>query len=191
MALHDHPIRLTYDDYLRIPEDGRRHEILDGEHYLTPAPSRRHQAVSIRLASRLHFFVEEHRLGEVYAAPFDVILSPCDIVEPDVLFVSEQRLSLMTEGNLQGAPDLVVEILSPGTRQVDLGLKLERYEIFGVLEYWLVDEDRETVTVYRLEGERFERAAELSAQEVLLTPLLPGLELQLATPNAIWGASSS
>jgi Uma2 family endonuclease len=179
MALHDRPVRLTYKDYLDIPEDGRRHEILDGEHFVTPAPSRRHQAVSIRLSSILHLFVDEHGLGEVYAAPFDVVLSNHDIVEPDVLFVSAQRLSHMTEGNFQGAPDLVVEILSPGTRRVDLGLKLERYEAFGVLEYWLVDPDGETVTVHRLEEGGFGKAVALDADDVLTTPLLPGLKLRL------------
>jgi Uma2 family endonuclease len=179
MALHNRPARLTYDDYLLFPDDGRRHEILDGEHYATSSPSRRHQAVSIRLSSRLHLFVDEHALGEVYSARLCVVLSAHDIVEPDLLFVSRPRLPLFTEWNFQGAPDLIAEILSDSTRSVDEGIKRDRYEAAGVQEYWLVDPDRETVTVYRLKGERFEMAAELSRQDVLATPLLPGLEVRL------------
>ncbi len=179
MALHDRPVRLNYDDYLHFPEDGRRHEILDGEHYVTASPSTRHQDVSVQLTTFLNLFIREHRLGKLYSAPTDVVLSDHDVVVPDLVFISKARRAMVTSSSIQGAPDLVVEILSPGTRRIDLGIKLERYESFGVREYWLVDPLRETVAVYRLEGERFERAAELTASDVLVTPLLPGLELQL------------
>jgi Uma2 family endonuclease len=181
MALHDRPTRLTYDDFVLFPEDGLRHEILDGEHYVSASPYLRHQAVSMSLSSLLGPFIRSHGIGQLFAAPTDVLLSRHDIVEPDLVFVSTERLQILTEKNIQGAPDLVVEILSGSTKRVDQGLKLERYERFGVQEYWIADSDRNTLTIYRLEGERFQNIATLSAEaeDVLQTPLLPGLEIRL------------
>lgn len=181
MALHDRPIRLGYDDYILFPEDGQRHEILDGEHYVTPAPYLRHQAVSMRLSGALQPYIEENRLGELFAAPTDVLLSPHDIVQPDLVFVSSQRSLILTERDVQGAPDLVIEILSEGTRRVDQGKKLDRYERAGVQEYWVLDPARNTVAVYRLHEEHYRQAALLRAEagDVLVTPLLPGLEIRL------------
>lgn len=181
MALHDRPIRLTYEDFLQIPEDGRRHEILDGEHYVSAAPYLKHQSVSMQLAVALGLFIRANRLGRLWTAPVDVLLSPHDIVEPDLVFVSQERLGILTERNIQGAPDLIIEILSRSTRRIDLGLKREIYERSGVQEYWLVDPDRETVTVHRLENGHYRTAAELTASDDsrLTTPLLPGLELRV------------
>jgi Uma2 family endonuclease len=182
MALRDLelPRKLTYEDYVLIPEDGQRHEILDGEHYVTPAPFIRHQSISSKLHSRLGPFIEKHRLGELLAAPTDVVLSPHDVAQPDLLFVSQERAAILTEANVQGAPDLVIEILSNRTRRRDERLKLERYDRFGVLEYWIVDLERRVVKVYRRDGGRLHLAAEPSAGDILTTPLLPGLEIPLA-----------
>ena len=172
--------KLTYDDYLRIPEDGQRHEILDGEHYVTASPFFPHQFSAGRLHLRLGGFVEERDLGVVLFAPFDVLLSAHDVVQPDLLFISKERAGIITRANAQGAPDLVVEILSKSTRMRDEGLKLERYDLFGVREYWLIDTDRRTAKIYRREGGRLRLAAELSVEDVLTSPLLPGLEIRLA-----------
>jgi Uma2 family endonuclease len=182
MAVHDRPVRLTYDDYLLFPEDGLRHEILDGEHYVTPSPSLKHQTVSRRLMLSLGLFVETNKLGEVFSAPTDVVLSFHDIAVPDLVYVSRARLSILTEANIQGAPDLVVEILSKSTRKVDQGIKFERYETLGVQEYWLADPFQRAVTVYRLDEGHFREAALLFAdrEDVLNTPLIPGLEIRLA-----------
>ena len=182
MALHDLRRKLTYEDYLLIPEDGRRHEILEGEHYVTPAPFLRHQRISIRLSSRLFFFADRHRLGEVFTAPADVILSRHDVVQPDILFISNERAGIATKKNVQGAPDLVVEILSESTRRRDERIKLEIYERLGVDEYWTLDPDRRTTKVYRRDGDRLVLAAGLSADagDVLTSPLLPGLEIRLS-----------
>ena len=182
MAVRDTARRkLTYEDYVLFPEDGQRHEIIDGEHYVSPAPSTKHQRTSMRLSSRLHVFAEEHRLGEVFPAPTDVLLSRYDIVQPDILFLSKERSEILTEKNIQGAPDLVVEILSDRTRRLDEGLKHGRYELFGVREYWIVDPMADQVHVYRAEGEGFKKTAELSAEaeDILTTPLLPGFEIPL------------
>ncbi|HXO29295.1 MAG TPA: Uma2 family endonuclease [Thermoanaerobaculia bacterium] len=179
------PVRLTYADLRRLPDDGMRHELIDGEHYVTPAPRPKHQRVSGRLHLRLGAFLEEHPLGRVYYAPLDVVLTDFDCVEPDLLYVSrecEQRQ--MTEDYLEGAPDLVVEILSPSTKRFDQGVKHRLYERFGVSEYWIVDPEQESVSVYRQEDDRLQLTEELfrrggTSVPVLSTPLLPGLAIPL------------
>jgi len=179
------PVRLTYADLCRLPDDGMRHELIDGEHYVTPAPRPKHQRVSGRLHLRLGTFLENHPLGRVYYAPLDVVLTDFDCVEPDLLYVSREReRRQMTEKYLEGAPDLVVEILSPSTKQVDQGVKHRLYERFLVKEYWIVDPEKETVKVYRQEDDRLQLCEELSRQggmsvSVLTTPLLPGLAIPL------------
>lgn len=181
MALPDLRPKLTYEDYVHFPEDGMRHEILDGEHYVSAAPTRKHQRVSMRLGSRLHVFVDERALGEVYAAPFDVFLSLHDVAQPDLLFVSNRRAAILNDKNAQGAPDLVVEIVSPRTRNQDEGLKRERYGLLGVDEYWMVYPDRRAAKIYRREGGRLVLSEALSAAagDILTTPLLPGLAIPL------------
>lgn len=169
---------LTYEDYLLFPDD-RRIEILDGKRYDQDSPPTKHQSVLLQLATAVHEFARSQRLGQVLMARFCVVLSPHDVVEPDMIFVSRQRRSLFTEQNFQGAPDLIVEVLSDRTRQVDEGVKRERYEALGVLEYWLVDPDRRGLTVYRLDGDHYQEFAKLTADNALQTPLLPGLELKL------------
>ncbi len=182
MAIRDTAHRkLTYEDYVLIPDDGRRHEILDGEHYVTAAPYPRHQAILGELHLWIGNFLRQNRLGRVFFAPVDVLLSKHDIVQPDLLFLSNERLTALTEKNVQGAPDLVVEVLSDSTRRIDEGLKLERYELLEVREYWTVDPSRNVVRVYRRSGDRLRKEAELTAAagELLTTPLLPGLEIPL------------
>jgi Uma2 family endonuclease len=180
MAIRDTARRkLTYEDYVLFPEDGQRHEIIDGEHYVSPAPTPKHQRVSMRLSIRVGGFVEQHRLGEVFASPIDVLLSRHDILQPDLLFISNERAAILKDKNVQGAPDLVVEILSESTRKLDERIKLARYELLGVSEYWIVDPLADRVYVFRPEGESFRKAAELSGEDVLTTPLLPGLEIPL------------
>ena len=175
-------VRLTYDDYVLIPEDGQRHEIIDGEHYVSPAPTLKHQEVLLELSLALGNFIKAHRLGKLYMAPVDVVLSFYDVVQPDLVFISKERLHILTRKNIQGGPDLAIEILSDGTRRVDEGIKHSTYERFGVKEYWLVDPDQETVAVHRLEGGQFRKITDLATGkgDVLVTPLLPGLEIRLA-----------
>ncbi len=175
-------VRLTYDDFVQFPDDGKRHELIDGEHHVTAAPNTRHQRVVTRLTGLLWSFVQGRRLGEVFVAPFDVVLSDTDVVEPDLLFVSPARAAdTLTDANMRGAPDLVVEVGSPSTRKVDETTKRRLYERSGVGEYWVVDPELDEVKVYRRAGDRFERVALLSAEQgdVLTSPLFPGLELPL------------
>jgi Uma2 family endonuclease len=170
--------KLTYEDYLAIPDDGRRHEIIDGEHYVVPAPNTSHQLVSGNIYFALALWVREHASGVVMYSPVDVILSEHDIVEPDLVFVRSENASRVEQRGIAGSPDLVVEILSPSNRRYDQVRKRELYERFGVPEYWIVDCDERTVKVLRLRGARY---AEIEIGDILTSPLLPGFTLPLAT----------
>lgn len=183
MALHDLARKLTYEDYVLIPEDGQRHEIIDGEHYVSPAPYLSHQRLAFRLTLSVGGFIEANRLGLFFFAPVDVLLSIHDIVQPDMFFISNERAAIAKEQNVQGAPDLAIEILSKGTRRLDERIKLEAYERCGVREYWLFDRFRKGVQVWkRADGGGFRPCPFLSATagDVLTSPLLPGFELPLA-----------
>ena len=174
--------KLTYEDYLLFPDDGLRHEILDGEHFVSPSPNLRHQIVIMNLFRALDTFVRGSRIGRLFFAPVDVLLSRHDVVVPDLLFVRSERFDLFTAANVQGSPDLLVEVLSPSGRKRDEVIKRDRYERTGVAEYWLVDPEVETVKVFRLEGGRYGRPQLLSLRDgdSLTTPLLPSLEVPLA-----------
>ena len=175
-------VKFTYDDYVNLPDDGRRHELIDGEHFVTPSPNRRHQELSSRLEFALGSFLREHPLGVAYHAPLDVILSNVDVVEPDILYVSNERAAILGKW-VHGAPDLVIEILSPSTRKVDEATKRHLYDRVDVKEYWIVDPELEIVKVYRRGDDGgFPRVAELAREsgDVLTTPLLPGFSLSLA-----------
>jgi Uma2 family endonuclease len=174
-------LKLTYEDYLHLPEDGKRHELIDGDHCVTPSPTPRHQLVLANLVGMLHAYLREHPLGRIYPAPLDVVLSDTDVVQPDLLFLAGGRQDLVTEKNLRGAPDFVVEVLSDSTRRTDEITKRHLYERHGVREYWIIDPVLETVKVYRLTEDGFRREAELSTEagDRLTTPLLPGLSVAL------------
>ena len=175
--------RLTYDDFLLFPDDGRRHEIIDGEHYVTPSPNTPHQELLGRLHLEIALFLRQHPgTGRVFMAPFDVLFTKWDVVEPDLLFIAGDQVDILTEKNVQGAPALVVEILSPGTRKKDEQIKRRLFEREGVRDYWLVDPDLDLVKVFsRQEDGSFPPVAELSRDraDVLTTQLLPGLTIPL------------
>jgi len=177
-------VRLTYDDYVHFPDDGQRHELIDGEHYVTPTPIRKHQAICANLLGMIWNHLRERPVGRVFTAPFDVILSTFDVVEPDLLFLTNERLSeIATSPWVKGPPSLVVEIGSPSTRKRDATIKRRLYERVGVDEYWIVDPELDSVDVYRLIDGRYKRTAQLTLEDgdVLTTPLLPGLALPLST----------
>jgi Uma2 family endonuclease len=175
--------RLTYEDFLLFPDDGQRHELIDGEHYVSPSPNRRHQRLSRRLILALGSFLESHPdAGEVFSAPFDVVLSNFDVVEPDLLLITGDQQDISTDTNVRGAPALVVEILSPSTRRVDEKTKRLLFERTGVREYWVVDPELDLIKVYRRATDgSFPRVAELTAEatDTLKTALLPDFELAL------------
>jgi Uma2 family endonuclease len=175
-------VKLTYDDFVLFPDDGQRHELIDGEHFVTPSPNTKHQQLSLNLTLAIGGWLEQHPIGRLFIAPFDVVFTKFDVVEPDLLYLSNARAAeVLTSANVQGVPELVVEIGSPGTRRRDETIKRRLYERAGVSEYWVVDPELDLVRVYRREGDGFGRAIELVAEagDVLTTPLLAGLELPL------------
>jgi Uma2 family endonuclease len=175
--------RLTYQDLLRLPEDLLRHELIDGEHFMSPAPALKHQRIVVNLTIILTTFVRLHRLGEVLVGPVDVLFSEHDVVEPDVIYVSSAHADRLQERYVAGAPDLVVEVLSPSNRGYDRIEKRRLYEAQGVPEYWIVDPPTETVEVYRATTRSGQLALHASllvaAGETLETPLLSGLQIPL------------
>jgi Uma2 family endonuclease len=176
-------VKLTYEDFVLFPDDGKRHELIDGEHYVTPSPGTSHPRISGNLHWLIRSYLEQRPVGEVFYAPYDVVFSNVDVVEPDLLYLSRERAAtVMTEKHVRGAPELVVEIASKGTRKRDETIKRRLYERSGVDEYWVVDPQLESIRVYRREGAAYGRAAELSCEQndVLETSLLPGLRIPLA-----------
>ncbi|MBI4675210.1 MAG: Uma2 family endonuclease [Chloroflexi bacterium] len=148
--------KLTYQDYLTFPDDGKHYEIIDGDLFMSPSPNTAHQDISGNLFELLRGYVRRHRLGRVFDAPYDVVLSEYDVVEPDLVFVSVAKAHIVTELNIQGTPDLLVEILSPSTRAHDRVRKFRRYARFGVPEYWMIDPDAETIEIFTLVEGKFE-----------------------------------
>ena len=171
-------LRFTYEDYLLLPED-RRYEILDGDLFMTPAPTPYHQLVSRNLEFLLHRHVREHGLGEVIYAPCDVVLSKTDVLQPDILFVAADRRSIIGEKYIAGSPDLIVEVLSPATADRDTEVKTKIYARFGVKEMWIADPDAKTVAVLTNSGEGFRREGLFRQGELLRSPLLPALTIPL------------
>jgi Uma2 family endonuclease len=150
--------KLTYAEYCQIPEDGRRHEIIDGDHYVSPAPYTYHQTLSRRIQFQLYSQIEEKGLGLVFNAPTDLQLSQVDIVQPDLIIVFEAHRNIVTPTKIKGVPDLVVEILSKSTSERDRGIKLALYQRSRVPEYWVVDPDEHTIEPHVLEGETYRSA---------------------------------
>jgi Uma2 family endonuclease len=174
-------VKLTYDDFVLFPDDGQRHELIDGEHYVTPSPNQIHQIIVGNLHFAIRGYLETHPSGLVFLSPFDVVFTKFDVVEPDLLYISNQRREILTQQNVQGPPDLVIEVGSPGTRRRDETIKRRLYERSNVSEYWVVDPDLEVVRIYRREGDGYGRAQELTREsgDVLTSPLFPNLDLSL------------
>ncbi len=170
--------RFTYEDYRNTPED-QRCELLDGDLVMTAAPNIAHQRVSSRLERRLAAFVEEGGLGEIFRAPTDVVLSDTDVVQPDILFASKERADIVTSENVRGAPDLIVEVLSPTTAGRDWREKRDLYSKHGVREYWLADPQTEIVWVLLPKEGSLEVAAIYGGGDTLTSPMLEGFTLDL------------
>jgi len=175
-------VKLTYDDFVLFPDDGKRHELIDGEHFVTPSPNLGHQRVVGALHAAIYVWLQSNPIGEIFVAPFDVLLSNVDVVEPDLLYISNERKQvILTPKHVTGAPELVIEVASPSTRARDETVKRRLFERQGVLEYWVVDPDLQTVRIYLLQDGTFGRPIELAREreDVLSTRFLPGLELAL------------
>lgn len=176
-------IKFTYEDYKSLPEsETKRYELLGGELIMVPSPSTYHQRISGRLWSILRTFVVRRKLGEVFYAPLDIVLGEGEereVVQPDIFLIFKERAKIIAEEEIRGAPDLVVEIISPGTEARDRHYKKTLYARHGVREYWIVDPEAKTIEVYTLGGEGFKLVKAYKADEILKSPILPGLEVDL------------
>ena len=167
--------RLDYDDYCAIPSDGKRYELLDGQVHVTPAPSPLHQRLVLRLARAL----QEHfrSPAEVFISPIDVILTPHDVVQPDLVVVTDP--GLVSRRGIEGAPTLVIEILSPTTTVYDRTTKAQRYAALGILHYWIVDPEASAVECFRRHEAAYQLVGSFGPGETLTLPDFPGLRLDL------------
>ncbi len=172
-------IKTTYEQYRHLPETGPRYQLIDGELIMSPAPTSRHQKIVLRIAAALLAFVERNRLGEVFCAPIDVILSGTDVLQPDILFVAEARRKTIAREGIVEAPDLCIEVLSESTRAVDLGAKKMLYAKHGVREFWAVDPEENWIEVYRLSEDASSPFLRLDASGTLTTDIIPGFSLEL------------
>ena len=171
-------IRFTFRDYMQLPEsEEKRYELIDGELLMVPSPTTEHQKILGKLWSLLCEFVQEHDLGIVFSAPLDVVLSQEDVLQPDIMFISREREGIITERNIQGAPDLVIEILSPATAERDKTLKKTRYAKFGVRDYWIVDPQSTTIEVLKAGDQGLETVRAYPEDTNVTSPLIQDLRI--------------
>lgn len=171
MSLGESKVKLGYEEYCLFPDDGNRHEIIDGWHYMNPAPTPNHQSVSRWLQHFLFTQIELPGLGKVIDAPIDVQLGDHDIVQPDLVIVLNDTESVTTRTRIKGPPNMVVEILSPSTSKNDLALKRSLYEQRGISEYWIIDPDEHTVLQLVLaEGNYCERTNQGTTISLAILP---------------------
>ena len=167
------------DDIWDTPEDGNRYEVIDGRLYVSPPPILVHQNAS----SVLHFlvmqYVRQRGLGKVFAAPVGVVLDDENGLQPDLVYVSRERAGILSERGIEGAPDLVVEILSPSTRGRDRGIKMRRYAAAGVPHYWIVDPRTRTLEAYQLTEQGYELIGAYGPGDIFRPALFPGLEIPI------------
>ncbi len=163
----------TYDDYLKLPQDGRRYEILNGVLLLMPSPRDSHQNAVFEIASYLRTYVKLPGLGKVRIAPLDVKLGPKNVFQPDVLVVLNEHLERLTEDGVMGAPDLTVEVLSPSTALEDRVDKHREYALAGVREYWIVNPERRSVEVFILAGREYRSRGVFSGKDTLPSQVVP------------------
>jgi Uma2 family endonuclease len=173
-------IVLTYEDYCFLPNDRNRYEILAGELSVTPAPRTKHQSISSHLHRMLANHIVTNQLGYIYAAPTDVILAPTTVVQPDLIFVGNDRRHIITERAIEGPPTLLIEILSTTTHRTDRLTKAQLYAKHQVPHYWLVDPDQQALEAYELVIDRYDLAASASDAEIFAPSLFPSLSFQLS-----------
>lgn len=174
---------LTYADYAALPDDGRRHELHEGELSVTAAPGTRHQRVTGNLFVILRQHVLARGLGEVFISAMDCILSDTSVVQPDIVFVDTQHASRVSERGIEGAPTLVIEVLSPSTERTDRGRKLDLYARHGIGYYWIVDPVARVLDSYVLEGGAYRLVGRLAGEQPVALPPFGDL---LLDPAALW-----
>ncbi|MCF6154098.1 MAG: Uma2 family endonuclease [Candidatus Brocadia sp.] len=170
--------KYTYEDYLKTPDD-KRYELINGELIMTPSPIPNHQRISGKIEFMLKKFITENNLGEVFYAPCDIYLDNENVVQPDILFISKERLGIIGEKNIQGAPDLVIEIISENSVYRDMVQKKRLYARFGVKEYWIVLPEEEEIEIYLLKDNTYQLHKTYGKADTLESPSLKGLTIVL------------
>jgi Uma2 family endonuclease len=168
----------TYEDYEKLPE-GAPYQLIGGELVMTPSPIPYHQEILGKIFYELKRFVEENTRGKVYLAPIDVYFSETDIYQPDIIFISKDRLNIIGEKKIEGPPDIVIEILSPATAYYDLRIKKDTYEQSGVKEYWIVDPIQKTIEIFGNKKNRFESVSAAKGEGIVKSDLLNGLSIAI------------
>ncbi|HMB91435.1 MAG TPA: Uma2 family endonuclease [Rhodothermales bacterium] len=169
----------TYEEYAQLPE-GAPYQLIGGELIMAPAPTPYHQRILTRLLFNLMQFVEEQGLGEVIPAPIDVFLSEEDTPQPDLIYIASDRLGIIGEKKIEGAPDLIMEILSPSTAYYDLKDKKRLYEAHGVKEYWIIDPKAKEIEVYKNKGQHFQLTSREVGEGMIPSSLLNGFTVDLS-----------
>lgn len=172
------PGEWTYDDFLALPDDGNRYEIIEGVLYTVNAPNIDHQYVVTQLIKKLAVFIEEHNLGEVLAAPFEVHLSKSTRpVQPDVLFIKAENWPGAGVSFYDGVPDLIVEVISPSSIRTDQHIKFNAYEQAGVPEYWIANPKTRSVEIFTLSGREYALLGQYAEDEVIESEALAGIQI--------------
>jgi Uma2 family endonuclease len=174
---------LTYKDYEALPADGRRYELHEGEVSVTPAPTPRHQEISGNLNEILRGHVKTRGLGKVFYSPIDCILSDIIIVQPDLVYLDPSRLALLSDRGIEGAPTLVIEIVSPSTTVIDRSTKRQLYARHGVPYYWIVDPEARVVEAYVVSEGAYRLSARVAGPEPVSLPPFPDLAF---APASLW-----
>ena len=173
-------IILTYEDYCLLPNDRNRYEILDGELSPTPAPATIHQVILGNLYGILFNYLRGNQIGKLFLAPTDVIFAPTTVVQPDLIFIGNDRRGIITERAIEGTPTLVVEILSPTTHHTDRVTKAQLYAKYGVPHYWLIDPDQQVLEGYGLSGAQYNLITKAQDAEMFTSSVFPGLSIQIS-----------
>jgi len=171
--------KYNYQDYLNLPDDGKRYEVINGELIMVAAPNTIHQNIIIKIIYEIEGYLRKQKMGKIFCAPTDIKFNDTNVVQPDILFISQDRLNIITENNIVGAPDLIMEILSPGTAYYDLLEKKELYEQCGVKEYWIVDPKKQRVDIYINVGQQFDLNQRVELEGVLKSSVMKGFEVKI------------
>lgn len=170
----------TVEDYKLMPETGPRYQLVEGDLLMAPAPNRYHQDISRNLEYLLLRFLEENPIGILYHAPFDVYLDDINVLQPDIAVILTANRGILTDAGAEGAPDFIVEILSPKTRRIDLDPKKKVYGRCGVKELWMIDPEPQRVEVFELPRSTDQPAHVWGIDSTLTSPLFPGLAISAA-----------
>ncbi len=170
----------TYDDYCRLPDDGMTYEIIEGELHMAPAPIPMHQDSSAEMITAFRNFSKQHNVGKAFVAPIDVILpGVAEPVQPDVLLIVKERLHIVKPTRIEGAPDIIVEVLSPSNWNIDRGKKFRAYAKAGVREYWIVDPQARTIELFVLREHAYHLIDNYGVGATVRSEVLPGFEVKV------------